>query len=1084
MNRVVAFALHQRLLVLIMVLMLFTGGLVAFRALNIEAYPDPVPPMVNVITQSEGMSAEEIERYVTIPIETQLSGIRHLTTMRTISLYGLSDVKLQFTFDYSYEEALQQVLNRLAQLPALPNGATPQINPVSPIGEIYRYKLVGPPGYSVLDLKTLQDWVLERRFRAVPGVIDVIGWGGKTKTYEIQVDFDRLIAYGLTLPQLVQTLNNSNINVGGNTVNIGPQAAVVRGVGLIRSLEDLETTMLTQVNGSPVLVRDVAKVQVSHAPRLGIAGKDDDDDIVQGIVLMRRGEKSLPSIENVQRAVEKINGSSILPPGVRIERIYDRKDLVDLTTHTVLHNMLAGIVLVFILQWMFLGDFRSAVIVASTIPFALSFAIGIMVLRGESANLLSVGAVDFGLIVDATVIMVENIFRRLAHRPDPAERAAGTSGAAASPPSPGDTAAPDTTAQAVARGGFTGKLAVIYEAATGVNRAIFFSGAIIIAAFLPLFTLTGVEAHIFGPMAKTYAYALVGALISTFVVAPALAAILLPEHVRETETWLVRALAAIHRPALDFAMTHRVVTLAGAFALMAVAALAGRSLGLEFLPKLEEGNLWIRATLPATISLEEGSGYVNRMRRLVRSIPEIETVVSQHGRPDDGTDATGFFNVELFAPLRPDSAWRHGLTKEALTAEILARLEAEFPGVDFNFSQYLQDNVAEAVSGVKGENSIKLYGNDLEAITASAERIKAVLASVRGVADLAIFTSLGQPTIQIDIDRERAARYGLAPGDINAAVHAAIGGQAAGDLYEPGSDRHFAIVVRLAPEYRQTPEAIKTLSIGVTSASGGTSQIPLGEVATVSLVTGPAFIYREGQERYIPIKFSVRGRDLGSTIAEAQARIDAEVRLPAGSRLEWVGEFGNLRDALARLEIVVPLTILLIAVLLYINFGSLTDTLLAVSVIPMAVIGGIVALFVTGTPFSVSAAMGFIALFGISVMEGVILLTYANQAIEAGGADRLAAVRDAATARMRPVMMTCVAACVGLLPAALSTGIGSQVQRPLAMVVVGGILLAPALILIVLPVLISLVSRRRPADTAAPAGTAPSEPAEPAERPA
>ncbi|MFD2183194.1 efflux RND transporter permease subunit [Rhodoplanes azumiensis] len=1045
MNSVVAFALRQRVLVVVMFLASIVGGLVGFRYLNIEAYPDPVPPMVNVVAQSEGMSAEEIERYITIPIETQLSGIRNLTTMRTISLYGLADIKLQFSFDYSYEEALQQVLNRLAQLPALPNNVQPAISPVSPIGEIYRYKLVGPPGYSVLDLKTLQDWVLERRFRAVPGVVDVIGWGGKSKTYEVQVDFDRLVAYGVTLPQLVQTIQNSNVNVGGNTVNIGPQAAVVRGVGSIRTLDDLGSTMLAQSNGSPVLVRDVAVPKVSHAPRLGIAGKDDDDDIVQGIVLMRRGEKSSPSIENVQRAVEQINSSDILPPGVRIERIYDRKDLIDLTTHTVLHNMVAGIVLVFLLQWVFLGDFRSAVIVAATIPFALSFAIGIMVLRDESANLLSVGAVDFGLVVDATVIMVENIFRRLAHGPGE------TSGR------PGRPTA-----------GFDGKLAVLYEAATGVNRAIFFSGAIIIAAFLPLFTLTGVEAHIFGPMARTYAYALAGGLIATFVVAPALAAILMPEHVRETETIVVRALAAIHRPALAFAMRRRGVTLAGAGALVVAAAFVGHSLGLEFLPKLEEGNLWIRAALPSTISLEEGNGYVNRMRRLIRSSPEIESVVSQHGRPDDGTDATGFFNAEFFAPLKPASTWRPGLTKVDLTNEILGRLQAEFPGVDFNVSQYLQDNVAEAVSGVKGENSIKLFGNDLEDVTATAKRIETVLVGVRGIADLSVFTSLGQPTVQIDVDRARAARYGLTPGDINAAVHAAVGGQSAGDLYEPGSDRHFPIVIRLAPEFRRSPEAIRHLTIGATAPGGGIVQIPLGDVASVSLVSGAAFIYREGQERYIPIKFSVRGRDLGSTIAEAQARIDAEVRLPPGSRLEWVGEFGNLRAALARLQIVVPLTILLIAVLLYVNFGSIVDTLLAVSVIPMAVIGGIVALALTGTPFSVSAAMGFIALFGIATMEGVILLTCANQAIEQGGRDRLAAIREAAEVRMRPVMMTCVAACVGLLPAAISTGIGAQVQRPLAMVVVGGILVAPILILIVLPVLIAALSRRRPLSAETP----------------
>jgi cobalt-zinc-cadmium resistance protein CzcA len=1044
MNQVIAFALRHRVLVLLIFVALLCAGLIAFRALNIEAYPDPVPPMVDVVTQSEGLSAEEIERYVTIPIETQMSGLPNLTVIRTISLYGLSDVKLQFTFNYTYEEALQQVLNRLGQLPTLLNNAQPQISPVSPIGEVYRYKLVGPPGYSVLDLKTLQDWVLERRFRAVPGVIGVTGWGGKTKTYELQVDFNKLVAYGLTLPQLIQALNNANINVGGNTVDIGPQTAVVRGVGLIRSIDEIKATMLTQVGGSPVLVKDVATASVGYRPRLGIAGKDTDDDIVQGIVLMRRGQKSTPTIASVQKAVEKINNSNILPPGVRIERIYDRKDLIDLTTHTVLHNMVMGIVLVFLLQWVFLGDLRSALIVAATIPFALSFAIGIMVLRGESANLLSAGAIDFGLIVDATVIMVENIFRRLAHR--------GVVDAHEDPVA--------ASAAHAARGGFKGKLEAIYESASSVNRSIFFSGTIIIAAFVPLFTLQGVEAHIFGPMAKTYAYALAGGLLATFIVSPALSAVLLPEHVRETETWFVRVLNRIYRPTLEFALANRILTLVGAAGLIVLALFALRSLGHEFLPKLEEGNLWIRATMPATISLEEGNAYVNRMRRVIKRFPEVESVVSQHGRPDDGTDATGFFNAEFFAPLRRGDQWRPGLDKDKLTAEMLSRLQADFPGVEFNFSQYLQDNVAEAVSGVKGENSIKLFGNDLQTITDTAAKIKNVLASVPGIADLAVFTSLGQPTIQIDIDRERAARYGLAPGDINAAVHAAIGGQAAGDLYEPGGDRHFPIVVRLAPEFRRSPEAIRNLTIGIAGQNGGITQIPLSDVASIKLVSGAAFIYREGQERYLPIKFSVRDRDLGSTVREGQSRIANEVVLPGGSRLEWVGEFGNLQDAIARLEVVIPLTILLIAMLLYANFSSLTDTLLALGVIPLAVVGGIFALFLTGTPFSVSAAMGFIALFGISVMEGVILLAYFNQLMEAGDWNRGEAILHAARTRMRPVMMTCVAACVGLLPAAISTGIGSQVQKPLAIVVVGGILLAPILILIILPVLIDVFSRR------------------------
>src|SRR5438132_3117163 len=747
MDRLVAIAVERRYLMVGVFVAVLIGGLIAFYQLNIEAYPDPTPPMVDVVTQSPGLSAEEIERYITIPIETQTAALRNLTTIRTISLYGLSDVKLQFSFDYTYDEALQQVLNRLSQLPPLLGNVQPAISPLSAIGEIYRYRLVGPPNYSVRDLKTLQDWVLQRRFRAVPGVIDVTGWGGKTKTYELQVDFNKLIANGLTLPQLLQAVSNSNINVGGNTVDIGPQSAVVRGVGLIRSIDDLASTMVSQSGGNPVLVKHVATVTVGEKPRLGIAGLDQDDDIVQGIVLMRRGEQSSPTIARVEALVASINNSSILPPGVRIERIYDRKDLIDITTATVLHNMVAGILLIVLLQWIFLGDLRSALIVGATIPFALFFAVIILVLRGESANLLSVGAIDFGLIVDATVIMVEAIFRRLAQT----------------------TALSEAERSHISYETAMGmKSHAILSASADVSRSIFFPAAIIVAAFLPLFTLSGVEGNIFGPMARTYAYALAGGLLATFTVTPALSAIILPSHLSETETRVMAFLHRLYVPVLTRAVDNRKLVMAVSSGLVVVTVVFGRLLGLEFLPKLEEGNLWIRATLPPTISLQEGNAYVNEMRKMIRSFPEVESVVSQQGRPDDGTDAAGPFNAEFFAPLRPSSEWPGTRDKEELTAQLLAQLQDKFPGVEFNFSQYLQDNVSEAVSGVKGENSIKLYGNDLQALTDTANKIKQVLSTVQGVTDLAVFTSLGQPTIQIDIDRAKAARYGLTPGDINA----------------------------------------------------------------------------------------------------------------------------------------------------------------------------------------------------------------------------------------------------------------------------------------------------------------------------
>ncbi len=1055
MRPVIAFALKRRVLVAALLMLAIGAGIFAFLELNIEAYPDPVPPSVEVVTQSTGQSAEEIERYITVPIEIQMAGIPHVTAIRTISLFGLSDVKIQFTYDFTFDEAQQWVTNRLTQLAPLPNGAQPQLSPESPIGEIYRYRLVGPPNYSVTDLKTIQDWILERRFKAVPGVIDVTGWGGKSKTYDVIVDQHKLLSYGIPLPQVIQALNNSNINVGGQTVDIGPQAAIIRGIGLVRSASDVRDTVLASNGGSPVLLSDVAKVSPGHEPRLGIAGQDNDDDIVQGIVLMHRGEKSLPTIRAVEAEVAKINGGAILPPGVHIQPIYDRTNLISVTTHTVLENTVIGIVLIFLVQWIFLGNLRSALIVATTIPFALLFAVTVLVIRGESANLLSVGAIDFGLIVDATVIMMENVHRHLSgtisDRPDRRDRRARAAFA-----------------------GLPGKLGAILVSAEEVSQAIFFSAAIIVAAFVPLFALSGVEGHIFGPMARTYAYAIAGGLIATFTVTPALSALFLPDKLEETETVVVRVLRSLNEPVVKFALANRILSFGGVLLLLGVALLMGRSLGLEFLPHLEEGNFWIRATMPTSISLEASNGYVNQMRRLIKSYPEVITVISQHGRPDDGTDATGFFNAEFFVPLRPFGQWPAGIDKAKLTDEMNQALERRFPGVEFNFSQYIEDNIEEAASGVKGENSVKLFGDNLATLEKTASRIEAVMQSVPGITDLAVFSSLGQPTMTIDIDRLRAARYGLAPGDINTTVQAAIGGQAAGSLYEEGSDRNFPMLVRLAPEYRNNLDAIREITIGAPNTSGGAAiPIPLENVANVRLVSGASFIYREQQERYIPIKFSVRGRDLGSAVLEAQQRIQSEVKIPGGYHLEWVGEFGELQEAIARLAFVVPLSLVLIGVLLYINFSSLTDTLLAASVMPMAMTGGIFALYFTGTPFSVSAAIGFIALFGISVMDGIIVISYYNRLL-AVGVDRATAIIRTYKVQFRPVFMTCVAAGVGLLPAAMSTGIGSQVQKPLAIVVVGGTIFAPALILLVLPVLIEIFSRRLPAQVAAPPG-APAE---------
>jgi heavy metal efflux system protein len=1036
MNRLVEMALRQRMLVLTLLIGMIAAGVLGFLNLNIEAYPDPVPPMVELVTQSDGISAEEMERNVTTPIEVAIAGLPHLTAVRSISLFGLSDVKIQFSYDVTHEQAQQMVLGRLSQLGTLPNNAQPLISPTSPIGEIYRYRLSGPSGYSVMDLKTIQDWVLQRRFKRIPGVIDVTGWGGKLRSYEVQLDRDKLTAHGVTVPQVLAAIGKSDSNVGGQTVNFGEQAAIVRGVGLIQSTDAINNVLVGTAGTTPVLLRDVGQVKIGNLPRLGVAGEGQDDDIVMGIVLMQRGAQSLPTINRVKEEIETINSSGILPPGVKIERIYDRSDLIGVTTKTVMHNLLEGVLLIFILQWLFLGDLRSALIVAITIPFALSVAVLILVIQGESANLLSLGALDFGLVVDAAVIMVEAIYRRLADR-----------------------------SHAISEGRIhatsANRFSAILHASSDVSRGIFFAAAIIIASFLPLFTLTGVEGHIFGPMAKTYAYAIAGGLLAAFTVSPVLAALLLPDKLKEVDTWVVRQIRRVLEPAISFAIANRVLTfgLAGLLVLGSFATI--RVLGVEFLPHLEEGNLYIRASLPASISLEAGEDAVNGIRKIIAGYPEVDRVVSTHGRPDDGTDPTGFFNAEFYTPLKPFDSWPKGVTKETLTAELQAKLAAKYPGVEFEFSQYIQDNVEEASSGVKSSNSLKIYGSDLETLESIANQIKAQMAQVKGVADLGISDSLGQPTVRIDVDRAAAARYGLTPDDINSTVAAAVGGQSSGDLYEKSTDRHFPIVVRLDQSQRDDIESIRRIQIGAPSPTGnGLIQVPLSEVAQVKLTSGASFIYREHQERYVPIKFSVRGRDLGGTIAEAQARIARNVQLPPGYHLEWAGELGNLTSAVNRLEVVVPISLVLILVLLFANFGSIRDTLLAFSVIPMAMVGGVLALALTGTPFSISAAIGFVALFGIAVMDGILVVSTFNQNVNED-MDHDAAMAVTVRHSLRPVIMTCLAAAIGLLPAAMSTGIGSQVQKPLALVVVGGMTLAPLLILLVLPPLILKFSRHR-----------------------
>ena len=1055
LRALVSLALLRRPIVLVALVGFFAAGLLAFAKLNIEAYPNPAPVILEITAQAPGLSAEEMERYYTVPMEVGLAATPGVHDIRSTSFYGLSFVRVTFDYGVDYYFAYEQAALNLQQNVSLPNGVQAQIQGSSLVGEIYRYQLMGPPHFGLTNLRTLQDWVLQRRFLTVPGVVQVVAWGGTTKEYQVAADPRKLEGYHITVPQLIQALGNANINVGGRTISLGQQSVNIRGVGLVNNVSDIANVVLTQVNGAPVLVKDIAQVQVGYVPRLGQAGRDTDDDAVLAILVMNRTLHTKEVLARVEDEVAKINNGHILPPGVKIVPYYDRSSLVNVTTHTVLHNLVFGCVLVFLIQWLFLGDLRTAVIVATNIPFALFFSVILLVITGESANLLSVGAVDFGIIVDSAVILVENVFRNF-QKPK-AERytlVQSHGGRAGSEPLESSS-------------GWTNRLRMIFISAMQVDRAVLFSSLITVAAFIPLFTMQGVEGQIFGPMARTYGYALAGALIATFSVTPALCSMLLPQQVKEYETWLVRRLRAAYTPVLHWALEHRLKTLTGGAVFLLLGGVAVLLLGSEFLPTLEEGNLWIRATMPPTISLEAGNAAVGRMRELLKSHPEVITVTSQHGRPDDGSDASGFNNVEFFCPLQPFDAWPAGSNKEKLVATLQQEFSREFVGISFNFSQYIQDNVEEGLSGIKGANSVKIFGPDLHTLEQLADQLYTQMRQVRGVEDLGIFRVLGQPNFNITVDRERAARYGLNSGDVNAVVQAAAGGTQATTVLE--GDRQFALTVRFAPEFRDRLDSIRQLKVGYQNASGGTSYIPITDLASITLDTGASYIYHERNERFIPIKFSVRGRDLGGTVAEAQDRIARSVELPEGYRLEWAGEFDELQQAKARLMIVIPIAMAIIMVLLYGLFNSLRDSLLTLAGIPFAMSGGLLALYVSGQNLSVSAEIGFVSLFGVSVMNGILVMTYFRQ-LWREGQPPLEAIFNAAEQRMRPMLMTALSACIGLFPAAVSTGIGSQVQRPLATVVVGGMLLGPIMLLVVAPALQAIfLGKAAPeqADTAA-----------------
>ena len=1011
-RRLVQMALGTPALVFLIALAAIVIGGWSFDTLDVEAYPLPTPPLLELISQPVGWSADEVERFVTVPTEVGLSGMNGLENIRSQSIFGLSDVKAYFKWGVTYEEGRQEVINRIAAWITLPPGITASISPWNAIGEVFRYKLKGK-GYTLAELKSAEDWILEKNWRTVPGVVDVTSYGGETKQYHVDVDPMKLHGYGMTLTQVMSAITSANQNVGGDRLVLGEQAFNIRGIGLVKNVHDIEKVVVAEANGVAVRVADVATVEIGHAPRLGVVGIDDEPDVVQGIVLMKYGGQTMPTLEGVYKKLEEIRRNRLLPPGMEVEEYYNRGTLTKLTTHTVLHNALEGMVLVTLVLFFFLGSARAALLTAINIPIALLVAFAGMKLTNTPANLISLGAIDFGIVVDSTVIMMENVFRHLGHQ--------GTQG---------------TMKER------------IQAAASEVGGPMAISTLIIAAAFLPLFVLSGAEGVIFAPMARTYAFAISAAILLALSLTPVLVSrVLQPDPKADDEGKLMEFFDKLYAPFFDGALRRPKLAVAlraiPIFACVALFPLLGR----EFMPKLEEGNFWVRCTFPTSISLDQTLKYVPRIRNILlgcpleagvacdmknRKHPEVERVVSQLGRPDDGTDLAQFNNLELFAPLEPLDEWPRGLTKSKLTEEITRDLEREFPGVIFNFSQYISDNVEEAISGVKGENSVKVVGPSLEVNDAKAKEIVSVMATIPGVKDLGVFKSIGQPDVRITVDRLACQRYGLNTGDVDNVINAALGGTALTQVYE--GEQHYDLTVRWAARFRSTMEAIRQLTVPTPDGSF----IPIGQLADIKIVDGPTVVFRQNGYRYTPVKFSVRDRDLASTIEQAQAELKAKVKLPYDTHLEWEGLINEMNSAFSRLVIIVPLTLVIIAFLVYRAVGNWLDLVIILIDIPVACTGGVLALLLTGTNFSASSAMGFVSVFGIAVQDALLMVTYFQQLHFKEGLSVEAAARLASQRRFRPVLMTTLVATLGLLPAAMSHGIGADTVRPLAIVVIGG----------------------------------------------
>jgi heavy metal efflux system protein len=1029
-HRLVDFALENRFMVLAAALLLFGWGAISFHQLPIEAYPDVADNYVEIITQWPGISAEQIEQQVTIPLEVAMNGIPHVAHLRSFSLFGLSDLKL--IFDDQEENAWnrERVLERLSQV-TLPAGVSPQMGTDwSPVGQIYFFTLKSSnPQYDVMDLKSIEDWTVEKNFKSVPDVVDVASFGGPTREYQVRLDPTKLISYGLSIAQVEQQLTSNNTNAGGSFIEAGQQQINIREVGLVRNVRDIENTVLTAKNGTPLRVKDIAVVAQGPKIRLGqfaraIHRQDgkiiDNDDVVSGIVLLRKGANADTALAGIHAKVKELN-DRILPPGVKVVPFIDRSDLVQFTTHTVLHNLTEGIVLVVIVLFLFVGNVRAAIVVALTIPFALLFAATCLNLKGIPANLLSLGALDFGMVVDGAVVMIENIVRHMTHPRNSSRKT----------------------------------MEVVSEAAHEVQRPVFYAIAIIITAYLPIFTLQRVEGRLFRPMAWTVAFALLGALIFSVLIAPVLSTLLFRDGVKEWHNPAMTFLTDHYRKAVRSAIEHRALTVGVGVAglCLAVFLVAGGVIGSEFLPHLDEGAIWVRGTLASSVGPSESIRIANQARTLLCSFPEVPECTSQVGRPDDGTDATGFFNTEYFVALKPKEEWRPVFhqDKDRLIAAMSRELE-QIPGVSWGFSQPIEDNMEEAVSGVKGELATKIYGDDLKVLEEKADQVVSTMQQVRGIEDLGVFRALGQPNINFEVDREQAARHQINVSDIQDAIQTAVGGSALTQVLQ--QEQRYDLVLRYLPQYRTTKEALE--DIRLLSPSG--ERVSLAQLCTIKEQDGGSDIYREENERYVAIKYSVRGRDLGGAVEEAMRDVNSKVQLPRGYHIDWEGEYESQKRAQARLLVIVPLTILVIFMIIYSMFRSPKWAALILATVAMASVGGLLALLITGTHFSVSSGVGFLALFGVSVQTGVIMLEYINQLRARGGSIEESAI-DGAVLRLRPILMTMLVATLGLLPAALSHAIGSDSQRPFAIVIVGGLMVNLAMSIFILPTLYVWLAR-------------------------